>query len=323
MRARRRTWLRARPAIIVIALAGGCDGDASDGRPDATTPSPRESPASREPRDGSAPAARDGAPSSDSGDAQRDAGTTRCPATPIPEGELQNQASGSSVFGHVVGGEVGHFDALGNTECGVEGVRVCLLDTETCTDSDAAGQFVLIGLPEEADAAISFEKTGFGSALRLVQLQAAPVNLRRTRVLRRTAQRSLLETIGESPDASRGTLVAVPVAAGEGIGTVIIPAGVSIVLMPGDRAPVYSRGAPESGGPSSDEIDLDLSATGFGGWALFAAVEPGDYTVRFERDGAVCDQSLPGSSHGVDDSGHLKVKVVAGFVTSSVAAFCP
>ena len=252
-----------------------------------------------------------------------DAGAASCSAMPIPEGELQNRASGSSVFGRVVGGEAGRFDIFGDTECGIADVRVCLFATDVCTESDEAGQFVLSDLPEGVDAEISFEKPNFRSALRLVQLQATPVNLRQTRILRRESSQSLLATIGEALDDSTGSLVAVPVAAGEGIGTIIVPEGVSVALMPGDHTPVYSLGAPEAGGPSLDALDRDLSETRFGGWAFFPALEAGDYVVHFERDGATCGQALPGSSHGVDDSGSLKVKVVAGFSTASVVAFCP
>ena len=79
---------------------------------------------------------------------------------PIPEGELQNRASGPSVFGLVTGGDPGWFDAQGGTECGLAGVRICQLGTDTCTDSDAAGQFVLGGLPEGQDIEIAFEKAG-------------------------------------------------------------------------------------------------------------------------------------------------------------------
>jgi len=54
---------------------------------------------------------------------------------------------------------------------------------------------------------------------------------------------------------------AAAVTPGEAIGTVTIPSGVKITLLPGGAEPYYSRGVLEPGGLPSDELDLELEAT--------------------------------------------------------------
>jgi hypothetical protein len=199
-----------------------------------------------------------------------------------------------------------------------------VFETETCTETDAAGQFVLTGLPDDVDLELSIESAGFGSVLKLVHLRGAPVFLRTTRLLPVADRTTLFESIGFSYDAELGGLLAVAVTPGEGIGVVTIPEGVEITLMDSDVRPHYSRGALMPGsGLASDELDPSLQATRAGGWAIFVGVEPGDYTVRFERDGTVCSTFFPGFGFGVDDLGHVRIRVRAGFMTSSVTALCP
>jgi hypothetical protein len=244
-------------------------------------------------------------------------------ARPLAAGELQNRASGPSVFGMAVSAALGSFDATGDSACGIEGVRVCLFETETCTYTDEAGQFVLSDLPDETDIEISFEKDDFARSLRLAHLQGAPIDLRRLRMLRLSERATLFESIDQRVDDERGAVVAVPLAPGEAIGSVTIPADVKISLMPGDARPYYSRGMIEPGGPASDELDPELEATREGGWGFFANVEPGDYTVRIEREGVACSTFFPGFGFGVDELGHVRIRVRAGFGTASIAALCP
>jgi hypothetical protein len=226
------------------------------------------------------------------------------------------------VFGRVVSSDWGWYDSTGVSVCGVEGVRICLLETETCTESDEAGQFVLGELPSDSDVELSVEKAGFHSALRLAHVQEAPINLSRTRLLRARDQRTLLESLDLSVDPDRGGLTAVALEPGEAIGTIAFPEGVKVTLLPGDIEPHYSRGMLEPGGLSSDELDPELDATRAGGWALFPALPPGDYAVRFERDGELCSFVLPGFGFGVDDEGHVRVRVREGFNTAPIAALC-
>lgn len=259
-------------------------------------------------------------------DAEGPVGSSECPDAPAPlsEGELQNLASGPSVFGTMVAGERGAFDLLDPSPCGLEGARVCLFETDQCTETDAAGQFVLNDLPDDVDIEISIEKAGFYPIIRLVHLQGAPVYLRQTRILRDADRVSLLESIDREDNEELGAVLAVGIAPGEAVGSVTIPEGVQITLLPGDIGPYYSRGALTPGGSlSSDELDPDLDATREGSFAIFVGVEPGDYTVRFERDGAQCSTLFPGFGFGLDDLGHVRIRVHAGFNTSSIAALCP
>jgi hypothetical protein len=266
--------------------------------------------------------ARDASRTEDATSGGDAASSPACPA-PIPIGELQNQASGPSAFGRIVGGDYGWYDTTGDSTCGVEGARVCVLETELCTTSDEAGQFVLNGLPEDTEVELSIQKPGFYSALRLAHVQSAPINLSKTRILAERDRSAALESLGLDGASGHGGLVAVALTPGEAIGTVSVPSGVKITLTPGDLEPYYSRGVLEPGGLSSDELDADLEATREGGWALFPELEPGDYAVRFERDGELCSVLIPGFGFGVDERGQIRARVRDGFNTAAIAALCP
>lgn len=300
--------------LTIIALVGACAED--EAAPEPPSEATRDAQTEQPSRDASR-IAEDAAPLRDAEELQ-----PQCPQ-PLAAGELQNRASGPSVFGMAVSADLGSFDAIGEIACGIEGVRVCLFETETCTQTDEAGQFVLSDLPDETDVEISFEKGDFARSLRLAHLQGAPIDLRQTRMLRLSDRATLFEDIDQRFDDERGGVVAVPLAAGEAIGSVTIPADVKISLMPGDARPYYSRGMREPGGPASDQLDPELEATREGGWGFFANVEPGDYTVRFEREGDLCSTVFPGFGFGVDELGHVRIRVRAGFGTSAIAALCP
>ena len=249
-----------------------------------------------------------------------------CPNPRIPEGELQNRASGPSVFGIVVGGDTGVYDVFGGTECGLAGLRICQRDTDTCTQSDAAGQFVLGGLPEAQEMEIAFEDPGgseLSKVLRLVRTGSSPINLSQTRILTREYARELLGKVGTELDiASKGSLVAAPIAPGDGIGGFVVPEGVVITLRPSGPAALYSLGSESPGDLSRDDIDPSAQATRPGGYGIFANVEPGDYTVRFERNGQPCSVALPGYGYGVDAEGNVRAKVLAGYGTTSIVTLC-
>jgi hypothetical protein len=235
-------------------------------------------------------------------------------------------ASGPSVFGHVVVAGLEPFDPFGPpAECGAEGVHICLHGTEICTESDAAGQFVLGGLPAGIDATITFERAGDQPTLpnlRLAQIGSVPVNLRQVRIAPASERGSVFRGTGLTPDAAAGVVVAVPIAPGEAIGGFMIPEGVTITLMPGEHRPFYSKGAIGPDGLSSSELDRELTATRAGGWAMFLNVPPGAYTLRFEHNGVPCSQTLPGNGLGVDAQGNVRIEVVAGFTTGSTVALC-
>jgi hypothetical protein len=200
---------------------------------------------------------------------------------------------------------------------------VCQLGTEQCTETDGAGQFVLGGLPEGRDIEVAFEKEGSIPVLRPLHTGATPVNLRQIRLITSTGVKGLFAKAGTAVDPAKGFVVGIPIAPGEGIGSIVLPEGVVVTLTPSGPAPLYSRGAESPGVPSADELDPALSATRFGGWALFGNVDPGDYALRFERDGQHCSQELPGYGYGADADGNIRLKVVAGYSTGSIAAFCP
>jgi hypothetical protein len=261
-----------------------------------------------------------GEPRADGGDPP--ASRPTCDSVPVPEGQLQNRATGSSVFGQVVGDDPGLYDALGRTECGLPGVRVCRHGTEDCTESDEAGQFVLNGLPADQDTEISFVKAGHLKAMRLVHTGSAPINLTQTRAGTERPWFEFLEKAGTPQDPNLGLIVAIPVAAGEGIGGLVLPGGVVMTLDPPGSGPAYSAGSSSPGGLSADEIVPELTATHDGGWALFLNVVPGEYAVRFEREGTPCSVALPGYGYGANPDGSIRIKTFAGYVTTSILALC-
>lgn len=298
--------------LTAASLVYACAKDSSGVREPAAS-APEQDASLREPAASSA---------GDAALGEEDAATAPTCAEPIPVGELQDKASGPSVFGQVVSGEYGWYDTFGNRTCGLEGARVCLFETETCTESDEAGQYVLEGLPEGEEVEISVEKAGYFSVLRLVNLLSVPVNLSRTRILRAEDRRAMLESLGLDADTERGGLAAVSITPGEAIGVVDVLAGVQITLSPGAIGPVYSLGVLEPGGLASDELDPDLAATREGGWAIFPDLEAGDYTAHFEAEDGVCSY-VPGFGLGADEAGDIRVRVRDGFNTGPIAAFCP
>jgi hypothetical protein len=294
--------------MVLLGLVGGCLlGCGDDG---AAKPPP--------------PGADSGvAPGSDSG--LTDGGPPPrppCPNPPIPEGELQNRASGPSVFGQILGGDAHWFDLLGGTDCGLAGARICQLSTDNCTESDQAGQFVLAGLPENQDIEIAFEKPGSAKVLRPLHTGLAPINLEQVRLLNEDSQNDLLAKAGAVVDPNKGALVASGLAPGEAIGGFTVPEGVVITLKPSGPTPLYTVGSEPITGLSSGEFDPALVATRFGGWAYFNNVEPGGYAVRFERNGQVCNVAVPGFGYGADAEGNVRVKVIAGYGTGIIVGFC-
>ena len=261
-----------------------------------------------------------GAPRADAGDPP--ASRPTCDSVPAPDGELQNRATGASVFGQVVGDGPGLYDALGRTECGLPGVHICRHGSEDCTESDEAGQFVLNGLPADQDTEISFEKTGHIAAVRLVHTGAVPINLNQTRIGTSEPWAEFFENAGTPQDPTLALIIAIPIAAGEGIGGFVLPADVSMTLDPAGPGPVFSAGSASPGGLSADEIVPELTATREGGWGLFLNVVPGEYALRFERGGSPCSIVLPGGGYGANDDGSIRIKTFAGYMTTSVLALC-
>jgi hypothetical protein len=250
-------------------------------------------------------------------------GRPTCPNPRIPDGELQNHASGPSVFGIVVGGDPGLFDTFGGTECGLPGVRICQRGTAICTDSDGAGQYVLGGLPQDQDMEIAFENPGSTKVIRLVHTGATPINLTQTRLIATDPGKELFRRAGVELDlTNKGTIVAAPIAAGDGIGGFVLPEGAVVTLLPSGLAPLYSLGSESANGLSRDELDPTLQAMRAGGWGIFPNVDPGDYAVRFERNGQPCTTAIPGYGYGADAEGNIRVKVVAGHSTGTISAFC-
>jgi hypothetical protein len=241
---------------------------------------------------------------------------------PLAQAELQGRATGSSVYGRVISGEGGSFDPNGMRECGLAGVKICVMESGDCIESDRAGQFVMNGLPQGIAAQVTFEAPSFRSALRLVQLAATPVDLFETRMLTQTSANRLLEHAGAEADPKLAAMVAVALAASEAIGGVTIAGDVAIALEPGGVAPLYSIGELEGSGLSSDELDPTLTATRPGGWGLFVGQQAGEYSVHFERGGVQCAPFVAGYGHGIDEQGNVKAVLRAGF-TTTVGAFCP
>lgn len=306
-------WLAA--ISLVMCGLGACDDDAAES-PDAGARA-RSRPDARMAT--AADAAGGGGP-----DAAVDASAAPradCDERASASSELQSLASGSSVYGRVIGGDAGLSDPNGNA-CGTAGVRVCLSESGACTESDRAGQFVLNGLPQGIAAHVTFEATGLRSMLRLVELSGSPINLFETRMLTQASATRLSERAGRPVDPKLAAVVGIALAASEAIGGISLAGDVVITLEPGGVEPLYSIGEVDESGLSSDELDPSLTATREGGWALFAGHEPGDYTVHFERGGVQCAPFVAGYGHGKDERGDIKATLRGGF-TTIVGAFCP
>jgi hypothetical protein len=231
-------------------------------------------------------------------------------------------ASGPSMFGQVAAVTLDASAPLLPKDCGLRGVRICVRGSQTCTETDAAGQFVLAGLETGTDAIVTFEQPGHRPALRLAQVGTIPIDVGVVRLLEDASSERLLASVGRERDDTTGVVIGIALAPGEGIGSIVLPAGVTIALMPGEHRAYYVKGEEQPGGLSSGGIDREAMHTRPGGWALFFGVPPGSYSMRFERAGAPCSQTVPGLGFGTDEQGHVKLEVVAGFATSGVGALC-
>jgi hypothetical protein len=158
--------------------------------------------------------------------------------------------------------------------------------------------------------------------MRLVHTGTAPINLAQTRAGTEGPWLKFLEEAGTPQDPNLGFIVALSIAAGDGIGGFVLPGGVVATLDPAGPRPVYSAGSTSPSGLSSDELDPELTATHEGGWAIFVNVVPGEYAVRFEREGQPCGVALPGYGFGATPDGSIRLKTFAGYVTTSIAALC-
>jgi hypothetical protein len=309
MRGSARAWRVATISLVLCGL-GACDDDAAES-PDAgrRAASAADSATARSPDAAADPDA------SASGEQRGD-----CDEAASASGELQSRASGSSVYGRVIGET--KLDDPNGMACGVAGVRVCLSENGACTESDAAGEFVLNGLPQAIAGHVTFEASGLRSMLRLVELSGSPVNLFETRMLTQARATQLSEDAGRTVDPKLAAVVAIALAASEAIGGISLAGDVVITLEPGGVEPLYSIREVDESGSASDALDPSLTATRAGGWALFTGQEPGDYTVHFERRGVQCAPFVAGYGHGADERGDIKVTLRGGFTTMA-GAFCP
>jgi hypothetical protein len=310
MRGSARAWWLAAVSLILCGL-GACDDDAAES-PDA----------GRRAATAADSATRRGPDAADAADAASASGEQRgdCEEAASASGELQSRASGSSVYGRVIG--EARLDDGDRVDCGVAGVRVCLSESGACTESDRAGEFVLNGLPQGIAGHVTFEASGLRSMLRLVELSDSPINLFETRMLTQARATRLSEDAGRTVDPKLAAVVAIALAASEAIGGISLAGDVVITLEPGGVEPLYSIGEVDESGSSSDALDPSLTATREGGWALFAGQEPGDYTVHFERGGVQCAPFVAGYGHGTDERGDIEVTLRGGFTTIA-GAFCP
>lgn len=236
--------------------------------------------------------------------------------------ELQSRASGSSVFGRVVGAADGLYDPYGMTACGIPGATICLADSSICTESDAAGQFVLQDLPDNTPAEITIEKPSFLASLRLATLGSSPINLYETLLRKEGSGTATLAGAGVAVNPALGSLVATALTAGEAIGGIVLAGHATMALEPDNARALYSIGKSEPSGLSSAVVDPSLTETREGGWGLFVNLTAGEYGVRIERNGAQCASFVPGYSLGTDTQGNLAVRVREGFTTTA-AAYCP
>ena len=117
------------------------------------------------------------------------------------------------------------------------------MGTDTCTDSDQAGQFVLGGLPEGQDIELAFEKPGSTKFCGSSTPEPRRSSCGRLAWSRTRAHANCLARAGIVIDSNKGNLVGVPLAPGEGIGGVVLPEDVVITLKPSGPAPLYSLGS--------------------------------------------------------------------------------
>jgi hypothetical protein len=198
----------------------------------------------------------------------------------------------------------------------VEGAEVCVYENEDiCTTTDENGEFMLEGVPADADVYLSFTKDGYGS--KIMGFSPGSSSLAVTVDIASDALHEVRATAAGAVDSEETGMISAaaityntdkvdsPFAVSNAAGDWIMLEGVSFALEPENgTGPVYA---------DADEIlDPSLDATAEPGWAVFFDVEPGEYTVTFSHPTMSC----------MVVQGKDKLTVVAGHVTAGLVVLC-
>ncbi|MBN1653385.1 MAG: carboxypeptidase regulatory-like domain-containing protein [Deltaproteobacteria bacterium] len=178
----------------------------------------------------------------------------------------------------------------------VEGVKVCLFEDgeeveDSCTETNADGQFALLGLPEEPVFVLSMSKEGYQSNLELAFANQLTTSLMFTE----DEIRDVADAIDISyPEEDTGLIVFSAL----GVNPV---SGFTAELTPdsGD-GPYYAN--------TNNDIDDSLEEASAIGWGAFYNVPAGTYALDLNHDSLVCSD-LP------------EVTVESGYLTY-VVTYC-
>jgi len=197
---------------------------------------------------------------------------------------------------------IGSEDALADAE-----VCVSYDDNEDCVNSDADGNFVLEGVPNEAEVLITIDKPGYLGVARSLLTSNRDMGIGGTRVMATDDYESLYEQPGGyTTDPDKALLV---------FGIAPNRDGTRVELSPASgEGPFYL----------DENEQLDLNRNSLVLWGFQANVDPGEYTVEISHPDAECAY-LPTADSGwpVDGSDTAsRVMAPAGYMTWIVLFTC-
>jgi hypothetical protein len=180
-------------------------------------------------------------------------------------------------------------------------VEVCDIDDGApCTTTNAEGGFRLEGLADKPWYLLSMKLAGHQSVMRL----AYPHQTLSPTVLLTDGQASgAAASVGATyPDDANGHIMFGAGAFGADPQDLTMVEGFTAALTPpGGLGPFYAN--------TGEVLDPALTAASAAGWGVFYNVPPGDHEIAFAHPAMDCGDPVP-------------VRVVAGFVSTHIAARC-
>jgi hypothetical protein len=214
----------------------------------------------------------------------------------------------------------------------VSGVKVCVYqhDEVPCDTTDSSGTFSLCGVPEDSDLLLSFQKTNYAKALRMLTTRKDDYD-----ILAETAIGTLDLGIAEAgmhgldlKTVDGGVIQFFAAEPANGVLQVALLGDYSAELLDLDGNPAQCIS--DKGDVPCKPLYLDelgepapaLTKATKKGVGAFGNVKPGEYLLRIKHPTLDCTSHLPEAGWHADAKDEVRVKAVDEWITSQVGVFC-